>query len=444
MADYDGREPSHAPLSVLQGVAFVVGIVVGIGIFKSPQLVALSVGSEAAFIALWVVGGLITLVGALVYAELGSTHPSGGGEYYFLSRAFGRPVALLFAWARVTVLQTGIIAAVAFVFGDYAQQLVPLGPHGAAIYAALALSILTLVNLLGASQGKGFQLALISLTLTAIAAVVIAGICFAPARIADTPSEPASAALGFAMVFVLLTYGGWSEAAYLSGELKDVQRNMVRVLVIATAAITLIYVLMNLAYLNVLGLDGVRKSNAVGADTLREVAGAYGGIALALVVCCAALSALNGTIFTGARLYRAVGSDLPLLKRLGLHASRGGSPTVAFAAQCVVAMSLIAFGAMTRDGFQAMVAYTAPVFWLFLLLVGVASFMLRDRADVPQRAFRAPLYPLIPAVFCLTCAYLLYASLTYTGRGALLGVVVLLIGVPVVWLASLRASTERP
>ena len=258
MPDHDRREPPRAGISVLQGVAFIVGIVVGIGIFKSPQLVAQSVTSEAAFIVLWVVGGLLTLIGALVYAELGSAYPSGGGEYHFLSRALGRPVGLLFAWARVTVLQTGIIAAVAFVFGDYAQQLVPLGPWGSAIHAALALSILTLVNLLGLPQGKGFQLALTTLTLGAIVAVVIAGLWLAPGAAAPAPSDPAGAALGLALVFVLLTYGGWSEAAYLSGDLQDVRRNMVRVLVIATAIITLIYVLMNLAFLNILGLDGIR------------------------------------------------------------------------------------------------------------------------------------------------------------------------------------------
>src|SRR5262245_49362390 len=153
MTNENGPEPPRGNISVLQGVAFVVGIVVGIGIFKSPQLVAQSVSSEAAFILLWVVGGLITLIGALVYAELGSAYPSGGGEYHFLSRALGRPVGLLFAWARVTVLQTGIISAVAFVFGDYAQQLLPLGPWGPAIHAAFALSILTLVNLLGLQEG---------------------------------------------------------------------------------------------------------------------------------------------------------------------------------------------------------------------------------------------------------------------------------------------------
>lgn len=443
MPDHDRREP-HERMSVPEGVAFIVGIVVGIGIFKSPQLVAQSVDSEAAFIALWILGGLITLVGALVYAELGSAYPSGGGEYHFLTRAFGRPTALLFAWARITVLQTGIIAAVAFVFGDYAQQLFPLGPRGAAIYAALALAILTFVNLLGSPQGRGFQLALTSLTLAAVAAVVVTGLWLTPVRAAVGASDPATVAVGLALIFVLLTYGGWSEAAYLSGDLRDVRRNMVRVLVIATGIITLIYVLMNLAYLNVLGIDGIRGSSAVGAEAMRQVAGPHGSLVLALVISCAALSALNGTIFTGARLYRAVGHDLPPLKRLGLDASRDGSPTVAFAAQGAVAMSLIGLGAMTRDGFQAMVAYTAPVFWLFLLLVGISSFILRQREPAQERAFRAPLYPLTPALFCLTCAYLLYASLVYTGLGALLGVAVLLSGVPVVWLALPRTSAERP
>lgn len=441
MPDPDPRRSPRAGMSVLQGVAFIVGIVVGIGIFKSPQLVAQSVTTEATFILLWVAGGLITLVGALVYAELGSAYPSGGGEYHFLSRALGRPVGLLFAWARITVLQTGIIAAVAFVFGDYAQQLVPLGPWGSAIHAALALAILTVVNLIGLPQGKGFQLALTGLTLAAMATVVIAGLALPPSPAMAPPADPSAAALGLALVFVLLAYGGWSEAAYLSGDLRDVRRNMVRVLVIATAIITLIYVLTNLAYLNILGLDGIRGSSAVGADAVRKVAGSHGAVALALLICTAALGALNGTIFTGARLYRAVGNDLPMLKRLGIDASRGGNPTAAFAAQGAVAMSLIAFGAMTRNGFQAMVAYTAPVFWLFLFLVGVSYFILRGHPPEQERPFRAPFYPLTPVLFCLTSAYLLYASLVYTGLGALLGVAALLIGVPVVWLA--RSSMER-
>jgi amino acid transporter len=432
----DERRSAHAEMSVLHGVAFIVGIVVGIGIFKSPQEVAQNLANAPVFIALWIAGGLITLIGALVYAELGSAYPSGGGEYRFLFHALGRPVALLFAWARLSVLQTGIIAAVAFVFGDYAQKLVPLGPQGPAIHALLALLVLTVVNLFGAPQGRRFQLLLTGMSVTAIIAVVGAGLLHVPTHGSLTPDPPAGgAALGLALIFVLFTYGGWSEAAYLSGDMRDNRRNVMRALVIATGIITLIYVLMNLAYLNVLGLDGVRNSSTVGADAVREVVGVHGELALALLICCAALGALNASLFTGARLYRAVGNDLPVLQRLGLGTTRRGNPTTAFVVQGVVAMALIGFGAMTRDGFRAMVHYTAPVFWLFLLLVGISFFVLRYRDPGRERPFRVPFYPLTPALHCLICAFLLYSSLAYTGLGALVGLTVLLIGIPIVWLA---------
>lgn len=434
MSDTDRRSGRRADVSVADGVAFIVGIVVGIGIFKSPQGVAQNVANESVFVAIWIVGGLITLIGALVYAELGSAFPSAGGEYHFLSRALGQPVALLFAWARVSVLQTGIIAAVAFVFGDYAQKLVPLGPGGPAIHAALALVVLTLINLSGTRHGRGVQLVLTGMSVTAIIAVVIAGLSLSHPHGVPVPRAGGSS-LGVALVFVLFTYGGWSEAAYLSGDMRASRRNIMRALVIATGIITVIYILMNLAYLNVLGLDGIRKSSAVGADVVRAVAGVHGEAALAFVICCAALGALNGSIFTGARLYQAVSNDLPALQRLGLRSVPDARSGFAFLAQAVVAMALIALGALTRDGFLAMVYYTAPVFWLFLLLVGVSFFVLRSHKPEVDRPFRAPLYPVTPALHCLTCAFLLYSSLVETRLGALIGLAVLLMGVPVVWLA---------
>ena len=437
-----GDERERATITVLQAIAFIIGIVIGIGIFRTPQIVAQNVASEHAFIALWIAGGLITLMGALVYAELASAYPSGGGEYHFLTRAFGRPVGLLFAWARVTVIQTGAIAAVAFVYGDYAQQLVPLGPFGPALHAALALLVLTAVNLAGSQQGKGTQLALVVLTMATIAAVVLAGLWTAAGRGVFAPSLPATgvSAPGFAMIFVLLTYGGWNEAAYLSAEIKDARRNMVRVLVLSTSAIAMIYVLMNLAYLSILGLGGLQKSSAVGADAIRAVAGEYGAVAVGFVVCSAALSTLNSSIFIGARLYQAVGNDLPALQRLGLGRVQAGTPRAAIATQGGVALALVVFGAPMRHGFESMVAYTAPVVWLFLLLAGLSLLVLRHREPDRERPFRVPFYPLIPALFCLTCAYLLYSSLADTGLGGFIGVAVLLLGIPVVWLALPRSD----
>jgi amino acid transporter len=442
MPDPDTPAASRPSISVLQGAAFIVGIVIGIGIFKTPQLVAQNVADETTFIALWIVGGLITLIGALVYAELASSYPSGGGEYHFLSRGLGRPVGLMFAWARITVIQTGAIATVAFVYGDYAQQLVSLGAWGSALHAALALAILTIVNVAGATRGKSFQLLLTGLTIIAVAVVVIAGLTMTR-QVPTAPVYSGGGALGLALVFVLLTYGGWNEVSYLSAEIANPSRNMVRILMIATSAIMLIFLLMNLAFLSILGLDGIRQSSAVGARAIREVVGPNGASALAIIVCCAALSTLNGTIFTGARLYRAVGQDLPLLRRLATGRGPADTPVVALVIQGTIAISLVTFGALTRDGFESMVQYTAPVFWLFLLLVGVSYFVLRLREPEHPRPFRAPLYPFLPAVFCLTCAYLLYSSLVNSGLGALIGVMVLLIGVPVVWLATPRVSKER-
>jgi amino acid transporter len=233
-----------------------------------------------------------------------------------------------------------------------------------------------------------------------------------------------------AMIFVLLTYGGWNEAAYLSAEMKDPQRNMVRVLVLATIAVTGIYVAVNAAFLSVFGLEGLRASKAIGADMMQLAAGDSGAILLSLCVVVAALSTLNATIFTGARVYYAMGKDLPLLPRLGLWNPHGHNPANAILLQGVIALALVAFGAATRGGFQAMVDYTAPVFWFFLFLVGVSLFVLRRREPDRALPFRVPLYPVTPALFCVTCLYMLYSSVAYTGSGALVGIAVVLAGLP--------------
>jgi amino acid transporter len=236
------------------------------------------------------------------------------------------------------------------------------------------------------------------------------------------------------MVFVLLTYGGWNEAAYISGELRDGPRNMARVLVLGTVTLVLIYGLMNLAYLHAFGLQGLRAAEAPAADLMRAAAGGLGAVVLSITVCAAAVSTLNATIFTGARVYYALGRDLPALQRLGRWDERGDNPTTGILIQCAIALALVMLGAATRNGFQAMVDYTAPVFWFFMLLVGVSLFVLRWRDPGRERPFRVPLYPVTPLLFCLTAAYLLYSSLAYTGLGALIGVAVLVVGAPLVWM----------
>jgi amino acid transporter len=420
-------------LSLTEGIALVVGIVIGIGIFKTPSLIANNVESEAAFIGVWVLGGLVTLIGALCYAELAAAYPHSGGEYHFLSRAYGRPVAILFGWARGTVIQPGAIAAIGFVLGDYAQQLFGLGANGPAIYAALSVIVFTALNVAGTSEGRRTQLVLTTLTVAAIGAVILVPLSVSP--MPPSAVQPVSGSLGLAMILVLLTYGGWNEAAYLSAEMRE-KRDTARTLIYGTLILTVIYVLVNVALVTIFGLQGLRQSSAPGADLMRHAFGGYGALLLSAIVVATASSTMNGTVFTGGRIYYALGQDLPLLRRLGRWDEQGQNPRNGILLQGIFALALVGLGSITRDGFQAMVDYTAPVFWMFLLLVGIGLFILRWRNPTGERPFRVPLYPVTPIFFCLTCAYMLYSSVTYTGYGAMAGLAVVVCGIPLILLRS--------
>jgi len=418
-------------LSVADAVAIIIGIVIGSGIFKTPSLVAANASSEFWFLFAWLLGGIVSLIGALCYAELATTYPHAGGEYHFLHRSFGRDIAFLFAWARATVIQTGSIAMLGFVFGDYASQLLPLGTHSPAIYAALAAIVLTTLNVMGVQQGKWTQNLLTAAKVLGLLLVFAVGIFKAmPQEPLAAPTQPSKGAFGLAMIFVLLTYGGWNEAAYISAELKDVRRNMLKALMLGIFAITAIYLLVNFAYLRGLGLAGMAKSEVVAADLLRNALGETGAKFISVLIAISALGAMNATIFTGARTNYAWGQDFIALRFLGFWHERAGTPTNALLVQGLISLALVALGAWTRQGFSTMVDYTAPVFWFFFLLTGLSLFILRTSDPETNRPFSVPLYPLVPLLFCVFCVYMLQSSLSYTGVGALVGVAVLLAGIP--------------
>lgn len=414
-------------LGVRDAMAITVGIVVGAGIFRTPSLVAGAADSSAGVLLAWAAGGMISLVGALCYAELASAYPHAGGDYHYLGRAFGRKLAFLYAWARLAVIQTGSVALLAFVFGDYASQLLDLGPFSSALYAAGAVVAITAVQWIGVRAGAGTQAWLTLAEIVGLCAVIVAGLLIAPAA-APAPPPSETTAFGLMMVFVLLTFGGWNEAAYVSAELKDARRRMAPVLVASLLLITALYLLANAAYLRALGLAGVAGSDAVAADLMRLAFGAPGATLVSLFVAVAALTSANATVFTGARTAWALGRDHPRLAALGRWDERAATPRNGLLLQGAAALALVGLGAFARDGFQLAVEYTAPVFWGFFLLVGVALIRLRMIEPHAERPFRTPLYPLLPGVFIVTNAYLLYSSLAYTGRGALLGLAVLAAG----------------
>jgi len=421
-------------LSLTDAIAIIVGIVIGAGIFGTPSLVAANTSDDTMFLLAWILGGVVSLMGALCYAELTTTFPNAGGDYHFIRKAYGKQPAFLFAWARMSIIQTGSIALLAYIFGDYFTQIYSLGEFSSIIYAALVVIVLTAINIAGIGLGTAAQKIFTIAEVGGALMIVVAGLFFIPehAETAITVSETTNTSgsfMGLAMVFVLLTFGGWNEAAYISAELKPGKMRMAKVLIISLAIITIVYFLMNIAYLKALGHNGMAQSKAVGADLMELAWGTTGVWLIGVLVAISALTSANATIFTGARTNYALGNDYRVFSFLGKWNNQTSGPVNAFLLQAAISLALISLGLITRSGFETIIEYTAPVFWFFFLLVGIALFVLRKKEPNTYRPFRVPFYPITPLIFCLSSAYLLYSSVMYTGMGALVGIGVLLIGI---------------
>ena len=409
------QEPART-LSAFSAIAIIVGIVVGAGIFKTPSMVAGVTGDAGWMVVAWILGGVISLAGALCYAELATTYPHAGGDYHFIARAFGKHLSFLYAWAKATVINTGSIALLAFVFGDYMSKAFSLGPHSVAMWAVTIVAVLTIVNLIGIHAASWVQTLLTIIEVSGLVCVAIAGFLVAPEAPASPAlfsSTPSLGMFGLAMVFVLLTYGGWNEAAYISAEVKGGRSAIVPVIVISILILTLVYVLVNIAMVAGLGMTGLAGSQAVAADLMGKAFGPWGERVLGVFVAISALTSINATMIVGARTNYALGRDWTALRFMGYWHAHRGSPIAAYCVQSVLSLALVGFGIWQTDGFEVMVEFTAPVFWLFLFLVGLSLFVMRIKDPLAERPFKVPLYPLTPILFCLTCAYLTYSSITY-------------------------------
>ncbi len=431
-----GAQQPGKTFSIYDSVAVVVGIVIGAGIFQFPTLIAMNVASGAWMALAWVLGGLISFVGVLCYAELACAHPDAGGDYHFLSRGLGEKIAFVFAWTRMTIIQPGSIAMMAFVVGQELTRHLPLGAHSEALWAAITVLALTGLNLAGVRHSNTAQKTLTVAILGGLLAVFVLG-----AVVADPASAPSAAAgadagagggqtmagFGMAMVFVLLTFGGWNEAAYISAEIRNPERNIVRSLLAGITVVTVVYLLVNFALHRALGLHGMRSFSAY-HDLVGGTLGPGFGVAVSALILVAALSTANVTVATGARSNYAFGRDYRLLPFLGRWDGGRGVPGVALGFQAVVALLLILLGAAYQKGLKAMVDYTSPAFWFFFLLTGLSLFALRRRDPDRARPFRVPLYPVTPILFVLFCAFMLRNSVLYTGRGAWVSLAVMATG----------------
>ena len=438
--------PSAAPrreLTLLDSTSIIVGIIIGAGIYRSSPDVAALAPTMTWLIGLWVFGGLLSLLGALCYAELATAYPCEGGDYVYLTHAFGRAVGFLFAWSQLWIVRPGSIGAMAYAFAEYANQIWPRAEGDAAIgvmvlYAAGSIIVLSGINILGVREGKWTQNVLTAAKMLGLSAIVLVGFLYvapaaqSPAVVAAGPAHFSLSDFGLAMIFVLFTYGGWNEMAYVGAEVRHPRRNILRALLLGTLAVTLIYVLVNVAFLHALGLQGTRHAT-VAADVLKLAIGPRAAQAISLLICISALGAINGQIFTGARIYYAMGMDHRLYSWLGQWSLRWGTPVRALLIQGVITLVLVIWFGLSRNGFESMVKFTTPAFWFFLVLVGMSLFVLRWREPETVRPYRVLGYPLTPIVFCLSSGFMVYSSVDYAIENrsweAIWSIAILLVGV---------------
>ncbi|MCE9603573.1 MAG: amino acid permease [Planctomycetia bacterium] len=441
-------------LSLVDCTSIIVGIIIGSGIYESTPLVAGSLTADWQLPAIWILGGLFALVGSLCYAELATRSPVEGGDYAYLSEAFGRPVGFLFAWTQLWVIRPGSIGAMACVFASYAGMLFapdalpgsvtpPQGTTSFLLYSCGSVFVLTSINALGVRLGATTQNILTAAKVLGLAAVILAGSlspAFAPAtdiaaqqatapELAGSQTPSWSATLNswsFAMIFVLFAYSGWNEMGCVAAEVREPRKNILRALLLGAAVVTVIYVGINMACAHVLGLAGMAQSDAVAAKTVAPLLGAWGGRAISLLICISALGSINGMIFTGARIYYAMGSRHRGLGCLAHWHARFGTPVSSLAVQMLITLALVAAcGATAEEGsgraaFQRLVMFMTPPFYLFLMLSSVAVIVLRRRAERegsaaadPAAAFRMPLFPWPAIGLAAASAFMLYKGAMY-------------------------------
>jgi amino acid transporter len=403
-------------LSVFDAVMIITGIVIGGGIFAFPPIIAGIAGSAQWMFIAWILGAVLSLIGALCYAELASTFPSAGGDYDFLTRAYGKDLSFFFAWARATVILPGPIALLSYVVGDYLTRVVSLGTYSSAIYAALCVIVLTAVNIVGLRDSARTQNVMTILLVIGMFVLALAG-TFVPGATAGGAAPPfdskVPAALGSALLFVLFTFSGWNEAAYVSAEVRGGSRSLASALVISIGVVTLVYLLFVWGLLAGLGFDALKASKAPAADVANQAFGPFGEKIVGVTVSLAALTSINATMLVGARTNYTFANHWSIVRFMGQWDSVRGVPVVAFLVQGVISLALVLIAAKEESGVRTMVDFTSPVFWFFITLTGVAVIVLRFKFAHVPRPFKVPLYPIVPLVFIATCAYLLYSAITY-------------------------------
>jgi APA family basic amino acid/polyamine antiporter len=427
---------THSPLPRVLGLRqltyIVIGTVIGSGIFVVPGVVLRqSGGSIGVALLVWLVGGILSLLGALTYAELGAMHPQAGGLYVYIRDGFGRFPAFLFGWTLFFVISSGSVATLAVAGASYLGQLVPLDALMTKFAAVLMIAVIAIINVRGTRESARVQDWTTLLKIIGI--LLMSGLFLLRGRglgstVAVWPEVVSTSVLsgfGLAMIGTLWAYEGWQYVTYSAGEARDPQRTFHRGIVLGTAALIAIYLLASVAYLAALGPEGVAGTNRVAADAATALFGPLAGKLIALMILVSIFSATNGIVLTVPRAFFAMARDGIFFRKLAEVHPRFGTPAFAIIACSIWAMLLAVSGT-----FEQLLTYVVFIGWIFYALGAWSVFPYRKREPHAPRPFRVPGYPVTPVVFVLSAAAIVVNTLVAQPVRGAIGLAVVLLGSP--------------
>jgi basic amino acid/polyamine antiporter, APA family len=427
-------------LGLFSGIMMVIGGIIGAGIFRNPAEVARRLVSSELTLSVWILGGVIALIGAFCYGELGNRNPRAGGGYVYLRDAFGEMPAFLYAWSLLLIIATGAIAGVAVTFADYTINLFGL-PAGSTVPLAIAaIVLLSGINYIGVKPGAITQNVFTVLKLVPLALLIGVGIFFArggEAAVARQTVPPSglgaiTIAIGWALVPVLFSYGGWQQTNFVGEEIIDAPKNLPRALLLGVIAVVAVYVLANVAYIRALGVAGLAASTAPAADAMRAALGPAGGTIIAAGIAISTFGFLNLVILVSPRVYQTMAADGLFFPQMAKLHPRYRTPAAAIVFQAAWAIGLTLTGK-----YGDLVDYVVFGDWIFfgMTVATIYVFRARDRArgidPAPAGSFRAWGYPVTPALFVLAAAYVVVSSIRSNPGNALKGAALIAIGIPV-------------
>ena len=428
-------------LGVVEATLVVMGGIIGSGIFINPSVVARHVHSEPLILGAWVAGGAVALVGAFVYAELAERMPRVGGQYAYLREAFHPVVGFLYGWALLVVINAGGVAAVAVTFARYAVELT-----GSAVderlVAVLTLVVLAAVNCLGVKSGSLVQGTLMVLKIGVLLAVILLGLLLAgptaPAASAAHPDGLLS--FGGAMVPVLFAYGGWQAANFLAAEVREPTRNLPRALVAGVIGVVVLYLGASWVYLRGLGPEGLAATGTPASTLMRQLLGERGGTFIALGIAISTLGFLSHSLLTMPRVYFAMAADGVFFREVARVSERTRAPVVAIVLQAVLSIVVTLSGR-----YEQILGYVVSADWVFFGLSAASLFVLRRRGIGGRVVhFSVPGHPLTTGAFVTVAALVVLATARAYPLNTLIGLGLVLAGLPVYAVWTRRAAVKTP